>query len=101
MFIIIILLVLLVIWEGTTFFVYGSFVEPHVTDHYMNLDTSTLRLNQYDPTILSTKQYIANVPFSLFVKYHIDKLGTVPRWSKLHKRIQEYFVIAFENSHKQ
>ena len=97
MIIIYFLLWLVAIMEFATFIVYGWFVSKQITDVYMNLDESKLRLNQFNPSILETNCYITNVPFSIFSKYHIEGLGTVPRWSKLHKRINEYFAIACRN----
>jgi hypothetical protein len=91
------LLGLFAIIEFANFLVYGGFVSKKITDVYMNLDESKLRLNQFNPSILSTNCYITNVPFSIFSKYHIEGLGTIPRWSKLHKRVNEYFAIACRN----
>lgn len=85
------------IMELVTFVIYGGFVSKHIADVYMILDESKLRLNQFNPSILATNRYISNVPFSLFSKYYINGLGTVPRWSKLHKRVNEYFAIAVRN----
>ena len=91
------LLGLVAIAEFATFMTYGGFVSKQIADVYMNLDESKLRLNQFNPSILSTNCYITNVPFSIFSKYHISGLGTIPRWSKLHKRVNEYFAIACRN----
>jgi hypothetical protein len=89
--------IIVAIIEFATFMTYGGFVSKQITDVYMNLDESNLRLNQFDPSILSTNSYITNVPFSVFSKYHISGLGTIPRWSKLHKRVNEYFAIDCRN----
>lgn len=91
------LLGLVAIMEFATFMTYGGFVSKQITDVYMNLDESKLRLNQFNPSILSTNCCITHVPFSLFSKYHISGFGTIPRWSKLHKRVNEYFAIACRN----
>ena len=91
------LLGIVAIMEFATFMTYGGFVSKQITDVYMNLDESNLRLNQFDPSILNTHTYITNVPFSVFSKYHISGLGTIPRWSKLHKIVNEYFAIACRN----
>lgn len=85
------------VMELATLIVYSGFVSKQIRDVYMNLDESELRLNEFNPSILNTKFYITNVPFSIFSKYHISGLGTIPRWSKLHKRVKEYFVIACKN----
>lgn len=105
MIIIYFLLGIITVIEFSTFITYGKFVTKQITDEYMNLDESKLRLNLFNPSILNIDgiifdpySYIAEVPFSLFSKYHISGLGTIPRWSKLHKRINEYFVIARKNS---
>lgn len=91
------LLAFVAIMQLATFITYGGFVSKQITDEYMNLDESELRLNTLNPSILSTNCCIATVPFSIFSKYYINGQGTVPRWSKLHKRINEYFAIACRN----
>lgn len=93
-----IVLVFIAIFEIATAIVYGLPVSKQITDVYMNLDKTTLRLNMFDPSILSIQPFIATVPFSLVAKYYIKGIGVVPRWSKLHKRINEYYAIAAKNS---
>lgn len=84
--------------ELSAFFVYGGFVSKETTDVYMNLDESKLRLNQFNSSILATPCYITHISFSILSKYHISGLGRIPRWSKLHKRVKQYFEIATKNS---
>lgn len=60
------LLGLVAAMEFATFMVYGGFVSKQITDVYMNLDESKLRLNKFNPSILSTNRYITNVQFSFF-----------------------------------
>lgn len=93
-----VLLGIIAVAEFATFVTCGGFVSKQITDMYMNLDESKLRLNQFNSSILSTNPYISKVPFSFFSKYYIHGLGTIPRWSKLHKRVNEYFVIAIKNN---
>lgn len=52
------LLGLVAIMEFANFMTYGGFVSKQITDVYMNLDESKLRLNQFNPSILSTNCYI-------------------------------------------
>ncbi len=93
-------LIVLITMEISCYFVYGGFITKEVEEIYMNLDESKLRLNSYNASILSTNRYITNVPFSLFTKYHIEDLGRIPRWSKLHKQVNRYFSIALRNEMK-
>lgn len=86
-----------IIMQLVIFITYGGFVSKQITDVYMNLDESELRLNTFNPSILATNCYIAKTPFNIFSKYYINGQGTVPRWSKLHKRINEYYAIALRN----
>lgn len=94
------LLMIFIATEVATFSVYGRFISKEVTDTYMNLDESKLILNKYNPSILETNMsgFITNIPFSIFSKYYISGLGTIPKWSKLHKRVEEYFAIASRNN---
>lgn len=99
MIIIYVLLALITIMEFSTLYVYGWFVSKEITEVYMNLDESKLRLNQLNPSIISVQPaYITNISFSLFTKYYIEGLGTIPRFSKLEKRIKQYYAIALRNS---
>lgn len=91
------LLIILVSMEFASLCVFGWFVSKEITEVYMNLDESKLRLNQFEPSIIYGQlPYITN-HFSLFSKYYIRGLGTVPRFSKLEKRIKEYYAIALKN----
>lgn len=85
-------------FEVGTLIVYGGFVAKEVAEVYMNLDETQLTLNKSYPHILNTNCFIAPLPFSIFSKYYINGLGTVPRWSKLHRRINEYYAIAAKNA---
>ena len=89
--------------ELSTTLVYGWFVSKEVTDVYMNLDEDQLTLNQFNPSILMIghRTYITNVPFSFFNVFHIEGQGRIPRWSKLHNKVNEYFAIAIKNSLKK
>lgn len=89
---------IIVIFEIITVIIYGKFVSNEITNVYINLDETKLRLNTFNSSMLMTPCYIARHPFSLFSKYHIEGLGTVPRWSKLHKKIEYYFAITIKNN---
>lgn len=98
MIIIYILFGLIAINEFSTFMTYGWFVSKEVTEVYMNLDESKLRLNRFNPSIISgLPAYIAIIHFSLFSKYHIEGLGVIPRFSQLEKRVKQYYAIALMN----
>ena len=90
------LIAIIIVAELSTFIVYGSFVSKQITRVYMNLDKTKIKLNPYNTSILSNEHhYISTVPFSIFSKYRISEQGIVLRWSKLHKKINEYYEIAF------
>lgn len=90
-----IIILFIIFYEIAVLCVYGVWVKNSTIKYYLNLDTNKLRLNQFTHTILTTgNTFIYAVPFSFFVKYHIDGKGTVPRWSKLHRRIKQYYMIA-------
>lgn len=97
MIIIYVLSVLVAIMEFASLCVYGWFVSKEITEVYMNLDESKLRLNQFNPSIISGQPAYISTHFSLFAKYHIEGLGIVPRFSKLEKRINQYYAIALKN----
>jgi len=74
---------------------YGWFVNKETKHIYSNIEESDYRLNWFDDSILSIndKKHIST-HFSLISKYHISDKGIVLRWSKLHKKINEYYKIA-------
>ncbi|MCG9970976.1 hypothetical protein [Christiangramia crocea] len=89
-----------VLWlclEFANFMTYGGFINKSTEEALMNLNESKLRLNPFNPSILSGSPYISTHN-SLFSKYHIEGFGVVPKWSKLHKRIEEYYAIAIQNN---
>lgn len=90
------LLVLIVVYETSTFLAYGGFVNKDIQEHFCKLEKEDYRLNSLDIGILSLEKggYISKVQVSLFSKYYISGLGAVPRWSKLHDKIDEYYLIA-------
>lgn len=92
------LLILIAANEFASFCVYGWFVSKEITEVYMNLDESKLSPNQFNPAILSVQPcYITPIKFCFFAKYYIVGMGTVPRFSKLEKRINQYYAIALKN----
>lgn len=96
------ILILIIAMEFANFMTYGKFVSKQITDVYMNLDETKIILNIYSSSILyiSKDCYIARIRFSIFTKYYIEGLGTIPRWSKLHKRVNDYFAIACKTVNK-
>ena len=96
MIVICVILVLVASLEFSNIIVYGWFISKNTTEVFMKLEEKNLRLNQFNSSILSTNPYITN-HFSLFAKYYIKGLGIVPRFSKLEKKIDEYFAIACKN----
>jgi hypothetical protein len=92
-----VIIILIVVMEFATILTFGWFIPKKTRDVFMNLDESKLRLNMFNPSILSTKYPITNLPFSLFSKYYIKGVGTIPRWTKLHKKVNHYFLTAIKN----
>ena len=91
------LMILLIISEVVNFNTYGSFINKQKQNRYMNLNKDEYAINSYDNSILSIPgTFISNVPFGIFAKYYIYEVGIVTRWSKLHKKINEYYKIGLE-----
>lgn len=83
--------------EFVTLGVYGSFVSSVIQSKYMDLKEDEYYLNSLAPKILMLKShrgFISTLPFSIFSKYYISGVGVVPRWSKLHKQIEKYYLNA-------
>ena len=102
MIVIYVLLVLTVVLEFGTFVVYGGPISKDTTDMYMLAYEDEISLNVFNKSILHINskilnRYISTLPFSIFSKYYIYGLGVVPRWSKLHKKINQYFIVATKN----
>lgn len=77
--------------------VYGGFVSKTESARLMNFDIKKLRTGEEDTTILIHEPYISTLSFLISGKYYVQNYGIVPRWSKLHKRIDEYFMFAAIN----
>jgi len=91
------LMILAIATQFANYIVYGSFINKQKQNRYMNLNKDEYRINSYDNSILIIPgTFISNVPFGIFAKYYIDEVGMVARWSKLHKKINEYYKIGLE-----
>ncbi len=91
-------LVLLVLFacESATFIVMGPYRYTKEDQWFMEgLLASGTSLNQFNHKILSIGQhhefFAAPVPWSFFAKYYIHNVGLIPRWSKSHRLIKQYY----------
>jgi hypothetical protein len=91
------IILFLILFLLATLDTYGWFISKMTTNVFMNLDTTKLKLNPYNRSIISTDPFINRLPIPLLSKYYINGLGQIPRWSKLHKKINEYYKIAEQN----
>lgn len=90
-------MILAIVKQFASYIVYGSFINKQKQNRYMNLNKDEYRINSYDNSILSIPgTFISNVQFGIFAKYYIYEVGVVARWSKLHKKINEYYKIGLE-----
>jgi hypothetical protein len=89
------IIVLLIIVEIATYITYDGYISKKVEEKFMNLNEKEISLNYLNPSIISTTPFITT-HFSMLSKYYICGLGSVPRWSKLHKRIGEYYEIGLD-----
>ena len=85
----IILVVLLV--ECATFYVFGWFISKETEKKFLELDFNDFEFNSFSDSILSTNPYISTVPLPILTKYYINGEGTILKWSKLHKKIEKHY----------
>lgn len=92
--ILIVIGILILVSEASLAFAIGTFIPKEIREVYMNLDTSKMRLNPYELSILYLKEgiWVADTPIPILCKYYIQGVGTIPRWSKLHKEINKYYA---------
>lgn len=91
------LMILVIVTQCVYHLVYGSYINKQKQNRYMNLNNDEYRINSFDNSILSIPgTFISNVPFGIFAKYYIYEIGMVLRWSKLHKKINEYYKIGLK-----
>lgn len=83
---------------------YGYFLPKEVENELLNLDTSKLCLNRFNNEILGVTNdgwFIAHTIYSITCKYYYyggkNKVYSIPLWSRLHKKIKEYYIIAENN----
>ena len=84
-----ILIVLLV--ECATFYVFGWFISKETEKKFLELDFNDFDFNSFSDSILSTDPYISTVPLPILTKYYINGEGTILKWSKLHKKIEKHY----------
>lgn len=85
-------------FELANFVVRGWFISKATSMAYMNICEKKLYINSFDRSILMIRGsgYITSFGFSLYSKYYIEGGGLVLRFSKLEKRIDEYYAIALK-----
>jgi len=88
--------------EFANYTTFKTYLSEKECEKYLNLDPTTLRINRLDNFILSFGKFgeylMFPIPVPILGKYYIFGEGIVPRWSKLHKKIKEYYQIAKNNS---
>ena len=82
--------------ELTTILVYGGFVNKYLYTYLINdIKKENIRLSTFNhKTLVLGNFYVHYLPFSLLAKYYVAGFGIVFRFSKLHKKINEYYTIA-------
>jgi len=82
----IILCVSIGITRLSTHLVYGSLLssKDFLKSLEDKINKGNNRLNYFNSSIIMVDNlpYISNVPFDILCKYHIEDVGTIPRWSK-------------------
>lgn len=84
------------ILQFANYMTYGRILTEKDMEHLLLLDEDTFTLNQFDSEIMYMfeRGYTAPLPLSFLnplCKYYINDVGQVPRWSKLHKKIERCF----------
>lgn len=76
-----------------TFTTYGWWIPEHHLDSFLEKNLTKYKLNSFDSGILSAFEgnlpYISILPFDLFAKWQINDVGTIPRWSKWSKALDD------------
>lgn len=87
---------ILIVIELSTYIVYGGYLNKEEGSKYLYLDRDKMYLNMFSSSIImieGSSKSINTLPFTFTAKYYISGEGIVPRWSKLHRRINEYYKI--------
>ena len=93
-----VILFILVINELLNFSSHGGFVSEHITKIYMD-ELHVSKLKNIGGFLFSNlpAPISKNFNFSFFSKYNINGFGRIPKWSKLHERVELYYAVAFMN----
>lgn len=86
-----IIILITLILEGATFLVFGWFISKETEKKFLELNFNNFEFNCFSDSILSTDPYISTVPLPILTKYYISGKGTILRWSKLHKKIENHY----------
>ena len=82
----IILCVSIAVLRLATHLVYGSLLssKDFLKSLENKINKGNNRLNYLNSSIIMVDNlpYISDVPFDILCKYHIEDVGTIPRWSK-------------------
>lgn len=87
---------LVAISELSIFIAYGGFISKEMAKTFMDLNIYLMSINPYNSSMLSLgvnhSIYVTKIPVSIMCKYHIAGVGIVPRFSKLHYKIEKYYI---------
>ena len=75
--------------DGTHASVFGLPIKEKELDAYLGKYLDKAELNPYSSTMLSNMPRYVAVSSTVLSKRHIEKYGTIPRWSKWSKRLDK------------
>ena len=86
-----IIILIILIFESATFLTFGWFISKETEKKFLELNFNDFKFNSFSSSILSTDPYISKIPLSILTKYYISGKGTILRYSKLHKKIENHY----------
>ena len=93
----IIILSFFIVNEIVIIAIYRWFISKEVEGFFTEFKEDDYSLNPYMLSLLTLPRGYISKHWSIFSLYEIYGVGVVPRWSKLHKKINEYYKIAWKN----
>jgi len=71
--------------------IYGKPISEKTLDIFFRMSLLKYKLNKFNTSMFYgfNLPYISSISFCIFAKWYVDDYGTIPRWSKWHKIINE------------
>lgn len=97
----IIVLITTILTVEITTILYRGIVSNRYMNFLMSFSDDKLRMfeSDFSTLIIDEKLQVHKRKYNIFARYYISGFGSVPRWSKLDNKIENYYITALSKEY--